>query len=69
MDYDISTFWIVILIIAALWDLAWRSMALWISAHKKQKVWFGFLLVVNSVGILPIIYLLLNSKRQDNGKD
>jgi len=30
------------------------------SAQKEQKVWFVFLLIVNSLGILPIVYLLIN---------
>jgi len=46
------------------WSLFWKGLALWRSAHKGEKVWFVFLFVVNTLGILDIIYLLLT--REDS---
>lgn len=43
-----------------LFDLILRGFALWKSARKNQNVWFIALLLVNSVGILPLIYLVFN---------
>ncbi len=40
-------------------DLVLRGVALWRAARAKQQWWFIALLVVNSAGILPLIYLLL----------
>jgi TRAP-type mannitol/chloroaromatic compound transport system permease small subunit len=48
------------IIIAAVWDAIWRLIALWKSAQRKQLTWFIFLGIVNSVGLLPIIYLLMH---------
>ena len=45
------------------WSLYWKGRALWKSAKKGQKVWFVFFLVINTVGILEIIYLLFLSDR------
>lgn len=45
-------------------DLALRGYALWKSARKGQNIWFVFLLIVNSLGILPLIYLLLNRDKK-----
>jgi len=45
-------------------DLVLRGFALWRSARNKQKVWFVALLLVNSVGILPAIYLLTNKENK-----
>lgn len=45
-----------------LWTLVWKGLALWYSARNGQKTWFIALLLVQSVGILPIIYLFLFSK-------
>ena len=42
------------------WEMAWKGLALWRSARRQQMNWFVALLVVNSAGVLPIIYLLLN---------
>lgn len=62
MSYNISTTLIVVFIILAVWDLIWRGMALWRSAHRNQGAWFVVLLVINSAGILPILYLALTGK-------
>ena len=50
---------IIILMVA---DLILRGLALYKSAQKEQKFWFIALLIVNSVGILPLIYLLLSKR-------
>ena len=49
--------WIILLVII---DVVLRGLALWKSARKGQNVWFVFLLIVNSLGILPLIYLITN---------
>lgn len=46
----------------ALWDLAWKGIALWRAARRKEQWWFIALLVLNTVGILPIAYLLVWGK-------
>jgi hypothetical protein len=40
-----------------LWEAFWKGLALWHSARREQAVWFVVLIVVNTVGILPIVYL------------
>jgi len=49
----------IILTIIGLWELVWKGFALWYSAQRKENVWFVSILVINSLGILPIIYLLM----------
>lgn len=65
MDLNFLQQNIWILAIALIFDLTLRGYALWFSAGRKQKYWFIALLIVNSLGILPIIYLLLNTGRHD----
>ena len=48
--------------VLVVWELIWKSQALWKSARNSEKYWFAALLVVNSLGILPIIYLVLRKK-------
>jgi len=43
-------------------DLVLRGFALWRAAQRKDKVWFIILLILNTIGILPLIYLLFFSK-------
>ena len=47
----------VLLMILAIWDLTWRGISLWKAAGNKSKPWFVALLILNTVGILPIIYI------------
>ncbi len=58
--YQITTAQATMLGLLLIWDLVWRGFALWRAGGNRQKGWFIVLLIVNSVGILPIIYLLTN---------
>lgn len=42
-----------------LWSIFWKGLALWHSAQRGQGWWFVVLLVVNTAGILEIVYLFL----------
>lgn len=44
------------------WSLAWKLGALWKSARNGSLVWFIILGVVNTVGILEILYIFVFSK-------
>lgn len=45
------------LAILVLWSLFWKGLGLWHSARKVHPWWFVILLLVNTAGILEIIYL------------
>ncbi len=49
-----------------LWSLVWKGMALWKAAHQENKVWFVVLLIINTVGILDILYLYVFSRKSSN---
>jgi hypothetical protein len=51
-----------LLFILLLWDLFWRGIALWKAARESQKYWFLALLILNTVGILPILYIFIFKK-------
>jgi len=46
------------ILLAAIWTLVLKGFALWHSARGGQKGWFIALLVINTLGILEIIYLV-----------
>jgi len=52
-----------VLIVLVLWSLAWKGVALWRAARRRQLGWYVVLLVVNTVGILEIIYIFLVARR------
>lgn len=43
----------------SIWSVIWKGVALWKSARNKQKYWFIAILVLNTIGIVEIVYLLL----------
>lgn len=45
------------------WAVIWKGIALWHAAHNRQLAWYIALLVVNTVGILEIIYLIFFRKK------
>lgn len=49
---------IFLLGLAFVWELIWKGFALWRAGRNNQPVWFVVLLIVNSFGLLEIIYLL-----------
>jgi len=49
---------IPLLVLIALWDGVWKVLGMWRSARNYQIGWFVCITIFNTVGILPIIYLL-----------
>jgi len=44
------------------WSLFWKGLALWKSARNDQRYWFFALLIVNTAGILDLLYLFVFAK-------
>lgn len=45
------------LIVLVLWSIFWKGLALWHSGQRGHAGWFVVMLIVNTAGILEIIYL------------
>lgn len=59
--YDVGPFiWLTPFILL---ELILKGFALWKAAREKQLYWFIALLVINSAGILPALYLILFQKK------
>jgi hypothetical protein len=50
------------LAILVLWSVFWKGLALWHSAQREQPWWFVIMGVVNTAGILEIVYLFAVAK-------
>ena len=59
---------ILLLTIIGVWSLVWKGLALWKSAKKNQQIWFILILVLNTIGILEILYIYLFSKMDFSSK-
>jgi len=49
---------IPLIIVVAVWTAIIKGYALWHAARNSQKKWFIALLVINTLGILEIVYLI-----------
>ena len=65
----VAGFGILGFLILMVWSLYWKGRALWHAARKGDKVWFVALLVVNTVGILEILYLYVFDKKAEPVKN
>ncbi|HEY9082435.1 MAG TPA: DUF5652 family protein [Vicingaceae bacterium] len=55
---------ITLIVIVAIWDAIWKLIGLWKSARNNDLVWFVCIAIFNTVGILPIIYILSKKKEE-----
>lgn len=55
-----------LIFIVYLWTLLWKGLALWRASKNDQKNWFIALLVLNTMGIVEIIFIFYFSKKRLN---
>ena len=48
-----------LLTVILIWTLAWKLIALWKSARKNHVAWFIIMALLNTAGILPILYIFI----------
>lgn len=54
-------------VIAAIfiWTIIWKGIALWKASRLSHKKWFIILLVLNTIGILDIIYIYFVARKYE----
>ncbi|MFH1227875.1 MAG: DUF5652 family protein [Planctomycetota bacterium] len=59
----------LIILLAALivWASIWKGIALWKCGRNNQLAWYVVLLILNTCGILEIVYLAWFQKTKDSG--
>lgn len=56
--------WILpLIIILSVWELTWKLIALWKAGRNNHLAWFICIALINTIGILPIIYILNQRKK------
>jgi len=71
MNCDIMAMGVVFVILIFLmliWSYIWKGIALWKCGRNNQLAWFIVLLILNTCGILEIIYLIWCQKKKDSDK-
>lgn len=54
----------IILLILILWTLPWKIYALWTAVKNDHKGWFVALVILNTFGIVEIIYIFVIAKKK-----
>ena len=62
--YQYPATFLVMLALLSAWEMVWKGFGLWHSAQNKQKGWYVAMLLLNTAGLLPIIYLLWFKPKQ-----
>ena len=60
---SLGWFIFIVLPLIMIWSLVWKGMALWRAAKNNSLPWFVVLLLVNTLGILEILYLFVFGKK------
>lgn len=62
--------WIIpVIVVLALFDAVMKVIAMWKSARNNHLAWFICIAVFNTIGILPIVYLVLEKQKAVSKKD
>ena len=61
---NVILLWLVIPLVVV-WSMAWKGIALWKAGRNDHLAWFIVLFIVNTMGILPIIYIFAFSRKKE----
>ena len=61
---NLLVLWLAISV-GLVWSMAWKGVALWRAGRNGHLVWFIILFIVNTLGILEIIYIFAFSRKKE----
>ena len=68
-QFMVAFSWMLPLIIfCVLWDSVWKIIAMWKAGRNNDLAWFICIAVLNTLGILPILYILLHKDDTEKTK-
>jgi amino acid permease len=65
----------VVIAVLAIVEIVLKGIAMWRAVLNKSKIWFWVMLIIQSCGILPLIYLLISKnpnkaeKKEEKAKE
>ncbi len=63
-EFFASTLGFSLFVVVALWSVIWKGFALYRAGSLRDRGWFIALFVINTVGILDILYLTIFQHRK-----
>jgi hypothetical protein len=61
--HSMLPWFIPVIIILSIWDAVWKLIAMWKAGRNNHLAWFICIFIINTIGILPIIYILLHKDK------
>lgn len=55
---------VTLFVLLAIWSIIWKGIALWKAARNGSKAWYVVMLIVNTMGILEIVYIFFFSRKK-----
>ena len=55
---------IALIVVLGVWTAIWKAIALWRAGRRGNLAWFVVMFILNTVGILEIIYIFAVSRRR-----
>jgi sorbitol-specific phosphotransferase system component IIC len=59
------TWLIPIIVLCSIWDTVWKLIGMWRAGRNNDLAWFICIAIFNTMGILPIIYILLDNNKSE----
>jgi len=53
----VPMYFFIAIIAISIWESIWKAIGMWKSARNNNLAWFIVILIFNTLGILPLIYL------------
>ncbi len=55
--------WLVaVIVVLGIWEAVWKGIALWRAGVDRNLLWFVLMFVLNTLGILEIVYIFAISR-------
>ena len=54
----------LLFVLLGIWASVWKAIALWVAGRNNHMAWFIILFLVNTLGILEIIYIFAVGRKK-----
>jgi len=62
--------WLIpVIVIFAIWETVWKLVGMWKAGRNNELAWFICIAIFNTLGILPIIYIILSKKKAEQQQE
>ena len=60
--------WVIaLLVVLAIWEAVWKGVGLWRAGVDRNLLWFVLMFVLNTAGVLEIVYIFAISRPRRAG--